>query len=158
MPSSVEIDDLVTRALAALDEPPNDTPPAAGTPFRARFYELMVLSLGNLFPKMPSAGTLFDRTTINRVVMGMDDSDAAMIGRRTDDWMRLEGLIKQEEGKRAYYLPLATQAALSVNTAGGLLGDVCGEILKRYGSANPSDGLREATRALGAAIMQLLAK
>jgi hypothetical protein len=38
------------------------------------------------------------------------------------------------------------------------LGDVLGEILKRYIAANPSDNLRAATRALGAACLVILAK
>ncbi|MDE2385838.1 MAG: hypothetical protein KGO53_14600 [Alphaproteobacteria bacterium] len=158
MTDTAYLDDLVTRALAALEDAPNDAPPPPETSFRERFYELVVLALGNLFPRMPNSGQIYDRTTLNRIVMGMDDGDAANLGKRTDDWMRLEGIIKQEEGKRSYYLPLATQAALSANTASGLLGDVCAEILKRYIAANPSDSLRSATRALGAAVMQILGK
>jgi hypothetical protein len=158
MPTPVELEDLVTRAMAALDEPANDAPPGPEISFRERFYELSVLAMGNLFPRMPATGQIYDRTTLNRVVMGMDDTDAAMIGKRTDDWLRLEGIIRQEEGKRAYYLPLASQAALSITTSAGLLGDVMGAILQRYIAANPSDNLRVATRALGAACIVILAK
>ena len=158
MPDTAHLDDLVTRAMAALDEPGNDAPPGPEISFRERFYELTILSLGNLFPRMPASGQIYDRTTLNRIVMGMDDGDAAMLAKRTDDWLRLEGIIRQEEGKRAYYLPLASQAALSLTTTAGLLGDVLGEILKRYIAANPSDNLRAATRALGAACLVILAK
>ena len=153
MSNDTELDDLVTRAMAALDEPANDAPPPQETTLRARFYELTVLALGNLFPRMPATGQIYDRTTLNRVVQGMDDSDAAVLGKRGDDWLRLEGIIKQEEGKRAYYLPLSSMAKMSFTTPAGLLGDICGAIVQRYTAANPSDNLREATRALGAAIL-----
>ncbi len=149
------LDSLVKAAIAAFDEPPNDSPPPPETSFRERFYELMVLALGNLFPKSPAGGTMYDRTTLQRVVFGMEDNDAATLGKRADDWLRLEGIIKQEEGKRSYYLPLTTIAALSLMTPSGLLGDVFDGILKRYLKANPSDGLRTATRALGAAFLVL---
>ena len=158
MSNNAELDDLVTRALAALDEPANDEPPPPETSFRERFYELTVLALGNLFPRMPATGQIYDRTTLTRIIQGMDDSDAATLGKRTDDWLRLEGIIRQEEGKRAYYLPLSSQAVLSITTAGGLLGDVFGAILRRYIAANPSDNLRTATRALGAAVLVMLFK
>ena len=158
MSNNAELDQVVMRAMAALALPANDAPPPPETSFRERFYELIVLSLGNLFPRMPTTGQIYDRTTLLRVIQGMDDGEAAALGKRADDWLRLEGIIKQEEGKRTYFLPLPSQAALSASTAAGLLGDVCGEILKRYLAANPSDELRQATRALGASCLVLLNK
>ena len=148
--------DLVKKALAAFDQPFNDK--AAETTLRERFYELMVLAMGNLFPRMPTTGQIYDRVILQRVMLGLDDSDAANLGKRTDDWLRLEGMIKQEEGKRAYYLGRTTQAALSTTTPAGLLGDVFAKILKQYVDVGPSDALREHTRSLAACFLLLLEK
>ena len=152
------LNDLVVAALAACEQPGNEAPPPPNTSLRERFYELIVLALGNLFPRMPSTGQIYDRTILLRVTLGLEDGDAASLGKRTDDWMRLEGMIKQEEGKRAYFLPRSTQAAMSTMTPAGLLGDVFAKILKRYTDAAPSDELRQHTRALGACVLLLMEK
>ena len=153
-----QLNDLVAAALAACKQPGNEEPPPPETTLRERFYELMALALGNLFPRMPSTGQIYDRTILFRVTQGLDDGDASTLGKRTDDWMRLEGMIKQEEGKRAYYLPLSSQAALSASTPDGLLGDIFAMLVKRYTEAAPSDELRKHTRALGAIALRRLVK
>ena len=151
-----QLNDLVKAALAAFDQPFNEKPSEGS--FRERFYELMVLAMGNLFPRMPTTGQIFDRVILQRVMLGLDDGDAANLGKRTDDWLRLEGMIKQEEGKRAYYLGRTTQAALSTMTPAGLLGDVFAKILRHYIDIGPSDELRQHTRSLAACFLLLLEK
>ena len=149
---------LVSNAIAAIAEPGTDAPPPPETSPRDRFYEFLVLALGTMFSKAPLPGQMYDRATLMRVIEGMDDSEAAALTKRADDWMRLEGLIKQMEGQRAYFLPLQTQAALSVNTEGGLLGEVFDKILKRYLEAAPCENLRRCTRLLGAHFLVSYAK
>ncbi len=149
------IENLAVAALDACAHKGTDATPAETT-LRERFYEILTLALGNLFPRMPTTGQIYDRAIFLRVTAGLEDGDAAALGKRTDDWMRLEGIIKQEEGKRAYYLPIKTQAALSTMTSKGLLGDVLAAVLKRYSESAPSEELRVATRNLGAAVLQLL--
>ena len=139
---------LVSDTLAALKEPASETLPGAETTTRQRFYEIIVVSLGGLFAKSPVEGPMYDRTTLLSVIAGMDDSDASTFGKRADDWIRLEGLIKQQEGKRSYFLPIRTMAALSSETSGILMGDLFEMVLKRYASAMPSDNLRGCTRKL----------
>lgn len=151
-----QLNELVKAALAAFDQPFNDKP--VETTLRERFYELMVLAMGNLFPRMPTTGQIYDRVILQRIMLGLDDGDAAALGKRTDDWLRLEGMIKQEEGKRAYYLGRTTQAALSTMTHSGLLGDVFAKILKQYIDVGPSDELRQHTRSLAACFLLLLEK
>ena len=153
-----QLNDLVAAALAACEQPGNEAPPPPDTTVLERFYELMVLSLANLFPRMPFTGQIYDRTILMRIIMGMDEAEAAGLGKRTDDWLRLEGMIKQEEGKRSYYLPRTTQAALSTMTPHGMLGLVFAKILKRYTDAAPSDELRKHTRSLCACFLLLLEK
>ena len=151
-----QLNSFVKAALSTFDKPFNEKP--AETTLRERFYELMVLGMGNLFPRMPTTGQIFERVILQRVMLGLDDGDAAALGKRTDDWLRLEGMIKQEEGKRAYYLGRTTQAALSTMTPSGLLGDVFAKILKQYVDVGPSEELRENTRSLAACFLLLLEK
>ena len=155
MKQSTSLDDLVQQAVAAFAEAGSDAPLAAEITIRDRFYELIVLALGNLFPRMPGTGNLIDRITLLRTMIGLDDNDASSLGKRSDDWLRLEGIIKQEEGKRTYFLPLQTLASLSIQTEHGLLGDVFAAILKRYTQDWPSENLRAATRALAAEYISL---
>ena len=152
-----DLEPLIISLIAAIAEPANDLRPPVIT-MRERMFELVVIAFGNLYPKMPVTGQIYDRATIARVTLGMEDSDAAMLGKRTDDWLRLEGLTKQEEGKRAYYLPFSTTAVLSTATSAGVLGDVCAKVQQRYAEANPSENLRLAARALGAEMLVRLNK
>jgi len=144
------IDDLIAKLIPALAELGTDAAPEAT--LRERMFELVVIAMGMLYPRMPNSGQIYDRITISRVTMGLDDGEAASLGKRTDDWLRLEGITKQEEGKRAYFLPFATLAALSTPTPAGTLGDVCAKVQERYAADNPSPNLRAATRALGAEV------
>lgn len=148
-----DLEPLIAKLVTAMAEPGNDAPLPPEITLRERMFELVVIAFGNLYPKMPNTGQIYDRITISRVTPGLDDSDAAMLGKRTDDWLRLEGLIKQEEGKRAYYLPFASTAVLSTATSAGPLGDVCAKVQARYAADSPSDNLRLAARALGAELL-----
>ena len=145
-----EFEKLVAETLAAIAEPAPEDPNNPKTSMRERFYEFIAIVLGNLFAKSPVAGTLYDRTTMLRVIVGLDDGDAASLAKRTDDWLRLEGLIRQQEGQRSYFLPLQTMAALSVITEHGMLGDVLDRVLQRYNQSMPSENLRRCTRLLAA--------
>jgi hypothetical protein len=148
-----DLEPLIAQLTAAMAEPGTDAPPPPETTLRERMFEIVVVAFGALYPRMPTSGQIYERITIGRITMGLDDGDAASLGRRTDDWMRLEGLTKQEEGKRAYFLPFATTAVLSTATSAGPLGDVCAKVLERYVADYPSQNLREATRALGAELL-----
>ena len=139
---------LVRETLAALQEPSGVDQIASETSIRQRFYEIIVVSLGGLFTKSPVAAQMYDRTTLLSIITGMDDTEASSFGKSADDWIRLQGLINQQEGKRAYYLPLQTMAALSGETCGILMGDLFGMVLKRYGESMPSKNLRGCTRSL----------
>jgi hypothetical protein len=148
-----DIEPLIAQLTAALAEPGIDAPPTPETTLRERMFEIVVMGFGNLYPRMPTSGNIYDRLTISRITMGLDDGEASQLGKRTDDWMRIEGLTKQEEGKRAYFLPFSTMAVLSTATSIGPLGDVCAKVLARYNTDFPSESLRVATRALAGEIM-----
>lgn len=156
--AAFDLDPLVAEVLAAVQEPAPGELPDPATSMRERFFELMVVILANLYGKTPVAVSLIDRTTLQRVTAGMDDGDAAKLLNRGDDWIRLEGVVKQAEGQKAYYLVRPTLAVLSTLTSAGTLGEITEKILKRYGEEQPSPRLRKATRMIGSYILMRLTR
>ena len=143
-----DLETLAQNALSALSDPPGEAA-RADTTMRERFFELMVLIFGNLYSKTPVAAALFDRATMTKVTAGMDDVEAGKLTGRGEDWLRLEGLLRQQDGAKAYFLPRHSLSVLSTVTSHGTLGDVMEKILRRYQEAMPSENLRTATRLLG---------
>ncbi len=148
MSTTDELETLVNRALAAMTDPPGEAA-HPDTTMRERFFELMVLILGNLYTKTPVAAPLFDRTTMLRITTGMDDGDAGRLAGRGEDWLRLEGLLRQQEGAKAYFITSSSLSVLSIVTSHGTLGETMAKILKRYQETMPSENLRSITRLLG---------
>jgi hypothetical protein len=146
--AATTLDTLVQNALTALAEPAGEAA-HADTTMRERFFELMVLILGNLYTKTPVASALFDRTTMSKITTGMDDVEAGKLTARSEDWLRLEGLLRQQDGAKAYFLTRSSMSVLSTLTSEGLLGDVMAKILRRYQEAMPPENLRSAVRLLG---------
>jgi hypothetical protein len=146
--TETNLEALVQAAVAAMAEAP-EGPSAPETTMRERFFELLVLVMGNLYTKTPVAAALFDRNTMLRVTTGMDDVESGKLTGRTEDWLRLEGVLRQQDGAKAYFVPRAALSVLSVLTSAGTLGDVMDAILRRYQQEMPSQNLRKATRLLG---------
>jgi hypothetical protein len=143
-----ELETLVNQALAALADPPGEAAHAQTT-MRERFTELMTLILGNLYTRTPVGASLFDRGTMLRITTGMDDNDAGRLATRTEDWLRLEGLLRQQDGTKFYFVSTKTLSVLSTLTPNGTLGDIMAKVLKRYQEQMPSENLRHVTRMLG---------
>lgn len=156
--AAIDLDKLVNECLAALPEESDNSVPAAETTMRERFFEFMVVILGNLYTKTPIAGALFDRSTMLRVTAGMEDGEAGKLTGRTEDWMRLEGLLRQQDGTKNYFLTRQTMAVLSTLTAAGTLGDVFDAVLARYGHSMPTANIRSTTRLLGSYFLTRLAR
>lgn len=152
-----DLEMLAQNALAALKDPPGEAA-RADTTMRERFFELMVLILGNLYTKAPVASALFDRGTMLKVTAGMDDVEAGKLTGRTEDWLRLEGLLRQQDGAKAYFITRSSLAVLSTFTSTGTLGDVMDRVLRRYQEAMPSEDLRNATRMLGSYYLSRVAR
>jgi len=156
--AAVDLDALVAECLGTLtDEAGPDAPPE-NTTMRERFFELMVLILGNLYGKTPVAAALFDRTTMLRITAGLDDNEAGKLALRTEDWMRLEGLLRQQDGQKAYFLTRPSLAVLSTLTSAGTLGEVFDGFLGRYVQSPPSDNIRSAARKLGSYFLMRLGR
>lgn len=157
MATAVDLDALVQDVLNAIGDAPGEAA-RVDTTMRERFFELLVLVMGNLYTKTPVAGGLFDRNTLLRVTTGMDDSDAGRLATRTEDWVRLEGLLRQQDGTKNYSITRSSLAVLATLTAHGTLGDVYEKILKRYAEAMPSENLRSTTRILGSYFLTRVAR
>jgi hypothetical protein len=149
---------MVQECIAALGDEAANAPAHPETTMRERFFELMVLVLGNLYNKTPVAGALFDRTTLQRVTAGMDDSDAGRLSLRIEDWMRLESLLRQQDGQKAYFVTRPTLAVLSTITSVGTLGEVFDRVLKRYVESMPSEKIRSSVRLLGSYFLTRVAR
>ena len=150
------IDLLVERAAAALALPPE--PMAENVSMRERFMELLVLSFANLFGKTPIAASMLDRTLTKLISEGLEDGEAGRLSVRGDDWVRLEGLVRVQEGQKMYSLNRPSLAVLSTSTSQGLLGEVMEKIATAYANPGPSNELRQATRLLGAYFMTRVAR
>ena len=72
--------------------------------------------------------------------------------------MRLEGLLRVQEGQKSYTLNRPSMAVLCTTTSHGLLGEVMERIMAAYSAPGPSAELRKATRQIGAYIMTRLAR
>lgn len=156
--SATDLEYLVQNALVALGDPPSENPAGPDTTMRERFFELLVLILGNLYNKTPVAAALFDRATMLRVTEGMDDNDAGKLTLRTEDWLRLEGLLRQQDGQKAYFITRPSLSVLSTITTAGTLGEVLDKIQKRYVESMPSENIRSATRILGSYFLTRVAR
>ena len=154
----VDLEQLVLDCQTAIADASEGSPSPPETTMRERFFELLVLSLGNLYNKTPVAAALFDRTTMLRVTTGMDDNDAGKLTARGEDWLRLEGVFRQQEGQKAYYLTRPALAVLSTITSTGTFGDVLDAVLTRYQQSMPTPELRKASRMLGAYFLSRVAR
>jgi hypothetical protein len=157
MSAAIDLEALVLNTMEALKDAPGEAMPVETT-MRERFFELMVLILGNLYTKTPVAGPLFDRATLLRITTGMDDSDAGRLTQRTEDWLRLEGLLRQQDGTKAYFVTRPSLAVLSTITANGSLGEIFEMVLVKYQAGMPSPSLRRATRLLGSYYLTRVAR
>jgi hypothetical protein len=157
--NSTDIEHLVASLMTALDFPPleADAPPPT-TGMRERFFEMMVLVLANLYGKTPLAAPLFTRDTMLRIVSGLDDGDAGRLAARGEDWLRLEGVLRQQDGQKAYFLTRPTLAVLSTITSHGTLGEVMERALAKYGEGPPAPQLRKALVLIGAYFLSRIAR
>lgn len=155
--TAIDLENLVREAVIAAADPPGG-PAAATTTMRERFFELMVMALGNLYTRTPIAATLFDRATMLRVTEGMDDNDAGKLVGRTEDWLRLEGMVRQQDGSKAYFMTRTSLAVLSTLTSQGPVGEVMDKILRRYRENMPSENLRRSTRLLASYFLTRVAR
>ena len=146
-----------------IDDLTGQLPPADGTAnpdanLRELFLELICLSLGNLYARMPLAGTLFERATLKTVISAIDENDSSKLTNKTEDWLRLEGIIRAAEGQKAYSLNRPSMAVLSTPTALGPLGDVMERINRAYGEGLVTPELRKSARRIGAYFLTRIAR
>jgi hypothetical protein len=144
---------------------PDDDPAPVPIPLRRRaadltcrelFYELLVLGLANLYGKVPLGSTLFDRGMIKAVTGHMYDNDAGKLVNKAEDWVRLENLVRAQEGQKSYAATAATLAALELQGPDGSLGLRMEKAAMAYAGEPPSPEIRRATRQLAAEFLKQL--
>lgn len=156
-PSPLEA--LIQQVLAAISAPPEPgVAPPAQQSMRERFMELIVLVLANLYGKTPIPASPFDRAMMKILTEGLDDNDAGKFSTRADDWIRLEGLVRVQEGQKNYTLNRMSLAVLSTVTSQGTLGEVMEGVAALYANPGPTPALRHAARQLGAYFMTRLGR
>jgi hypothetical protein len=153
------LESLVQQILAAIQEPLDPAAEASSDlSMRERFMELLVLALANLYGKTPVPASPFDRAMMRSITKGMDDNDAGKFTTRSDDWIRLEGIVRVQEGAKNYVLNRMALAVLSSPTSQGTLGEVMEGIASVYSNPGPTPQLRLITRQLGAYFMTRLGR
>ncbi len=126
-------------------------------PVRELFLELLVVGLANLYGKVPLASTLFERSMLKAVTGHLPDAESSKLMIRTDDWIRLEGLIRGQEGQKAYSLSLQSLAVLSTETPDGSIGRLMERACDCYVRQVHTPELRQATRRLAAVFLNMMA-
>ena len=152
------LDTLIDNAGPALAEAEGARETTHFPSMRELFLELLVVSLGNLYGKMPLPSTLYDRSMMKVIIAELDDTDASKLTGRSEDWMRQEGIVRAAEGQKAYILNRPSFAVLSTATAEGTLGEVMERISRCYAEQKVTPELRRATRELGAHFMSRVAR
>jgi hypothetical protein len=127
-------------------------------PTRELFLELLVVGLANLYGKVPLASTLFERSMLKAVTGHLPDAESSKLMIRTDDWIRLEGLIRGQEGQKAYTLSLQSLAVLSTETPDGSIGRLMERACDCYVRQAHTPELRQATRRLAAVFLNMMAQ
>jgi hypothetical protein len=152
------LENLVQQIVDTLAAKPAPDAIEPETSTRERFMELLVLSLANMYGKTPVPVAPFSRAIMRAVIEGMDDNDAGIFTSRADDWIRLEGLVRVQEGAKNYVLNRMAIAVLSTSTSHGTVGEVMERIMKYYTETGPTCGLRRLTRQLGGYFMTRLGR
>jgi hypothetical protein len=115
---------------------------------RDLFLEILAIALGNMFNRTPVPGQLYDRAMLKPITQGVDDTEIAKVTLRSEDWIRLEGIVRAAEGQKAYILNRASLTVLSTPTPEGLLGDVLSRICQCYSEGSVTPELRAKAREL----------
>lgn len=166
MTAAIGAADLAARQMAealakigpAAANPPAEPEPVEDVPPRELFFELLALGLANLFKIVPLAAPLFDRPSLKAVIGHLPDADATKLTARTDDWIRLEGLVRGQEGQKNYALSSLVLAVLTTETPDGSIGSLMVQAHECYARQAHTAELRRATRKLSAVFLSLMVR
>lgn len=154
------LDLLIESTISAIG--PSESAVAAAADgtvtMRDQFLELLTLALGNLYAKMPLPAQLFDRAMLRPVLDGMDDTDASKLTGRTEDWIRLENLVRGTEGQKSYVLNRPSMAVLSGAGPAATLGEAMARVMRAYSEQKATPDIRRAARALGTYFLTRIAR
>ncbi len=138
---------------------PSGSPGAAeDTPPRELFFELLALGLANLYHIVPLSAPLFDRGMLRAVTGHLPDAESSKLIIRADDWIRLEGLVRGQEGQKSYSLSSQALAILSTETPDGSIGRLMRQSYDCYARQAHTPELRQATRKLAAVFLSMMVR
>jgi hypothetical protein len=152
------LDTLVQKLMDEVAAKSANEPIEPEVSTRERFMELLVLALANLYGKTPVPAAPFSRAIMRGVTEAMDDNDSGAFTTRADDWLRLEGLVRVQEGQKNYVLNRMSMAVLSTPTSHGTVGEVMERVMQVYVDTGPSLALRKLARQFGAYFMTRLGR
>jgi hypothetical protein len=127
-------------------------------PLRELFFELLALGLANLYHIVPLSAPLFDRGMLKAVTGHLPDTESSKLIVRADDWIRLEGLVRGQEGQKSYSLSSQALAILSTETPDGSIGGLMKQSYDCYARQAHSPELRQATRRLAAVFLSMMVR
>jgi hypothetical protein len=84
----------------------------------------------------------------------MNDNDAGRLVSKAEDWIRLENLVRAQEGQKSYSATSATLAALELPGQDGSLGERMEKAATAYAGATPSPEVRRSCRMLAAEFLR----
>lgn len=153
----------VTNALSKIGnggtaDLPGLTGPAEEVPMRELFLELLALGLANLFGIVPLASPLFDRGMLKAVAGQLPDAESSKLMIKSDDWIRLEGLVRGQDGQKSYSLSSQALAILSTETPDGSIGRLMERASECYARQAHTPELRQATRRLASVFLSMMVR
>lgn len=139
-------------------DPPGSPGSAEEVPARELFFELLALGLANLYNIVPLSAPLFDRGILKAVTGHLPDTESSKLIVRADDWIRLEGLVRGQEGQKSYSLSSQALAILSTETPDGSIGRLMRQAYDCYARQAHTPDLRQATRRLAAVFLSMMVR
>ena len=128
--------------------------PVEEVPTREFFFELFALGMANLFTIVP----LYEPAILKAVVGHLPDAESSKLIVRSNDWIRLEGLVKGQEGQKAHSLSSQALAILTAETPEGSIGQLLEKAYDCHTRQAHTPELRRATRKLAAAFLSMIVR
>lgn len=121
------------------------------------FLEIVAVSLGNLYNRVPLPAPLNDRNMLEPILSHLEGEEAGKMIEYSTNWISSENLVKTSDGRRNQYV-LSGRAVmvLSQGTGHGVVGDLLDRACLAYSSGRHTPEIRAGTRALATSILSVL--
>ena len=121
------------------------------------FLEIVAVSLGNLYNRVPLPSPLNDRNMLTPILAHLESEEAGRMIEHSTQWISSEDLVKTCDGRRnQYVLSGRAVTVLSQGTGHGVVGDLLDRACLAYSSGRHTLEIRAGTRALATSILSVL--